>query len=37
MKKLIAIACFVISYTISFSQDDTYMQFDEPMEVTLIA
>jgi uncharacterized protein YkwD len=32
MKKLIAITFFIISYTNSFSQDDTYMQFDHSTE-----
>jgi hypothetical protein len=34
MKKLIAIVFFVVSYTSSFSQDATYMTFDEPIEVS---
>lgn len=34
MKKLIAITFFIISYANSFSQDDTYMQFDEPALVS---
>lgn len=32
MKKLIAITFFIISYANSFSQDDTYMQFDPSTE-----
>ena len=32
MKKLIAITFFIISYSNSFSQDDTYMQFDPSTE-----
>ena len=35
MKKLIAIVFFVVSYTSSFSQDATYMTFDEPIEVAI--
>lgn len=32
MKKLIVITFFIISYSNSFSQDDTYMQFDPSTE-----
>jgi uncharacterized protein YkwD len=35
MKKIIAMAFFVVSYISSFSQNATYMTFDEPIEVAI--